>query len=81
MCGRYTDSRRKKELMVRFGFQADLAFTPRYNIVPTQEASIVALGEEGGRSTSWPAGVCCRCAPELKTHVSRSFRRFVGCDN
>ena len=37
MCGRYTDSRRKKELMVRFGFQADLAFTPRYNIAPTQQ--------------------------------------------
>src|SRR5678816_1550608 len=47
MCGRYTDTRRKKELMVRFGFQADLAFTPRYNIAPTQEASIVALGEDG----------------------------------
>jgi len=30
MCGRYTDSRRKKELMVRFGLQADLAFVPRY---------------------------------------------------
>src|SRR5678815_2168652 len=47
MCGRYTDTRRKKELKVRFGFQADLAFTPRYNIAPTQEASIVALGEDG----------------------------------
>jgi putative SOS response-associated peptidase YedK len=47
MCGRYTDTRRKKELMVRFGFQADLAFTPRYNIAPTQEASIVALGADG----------------------------------
>jgi putative SOS response-associated peptidase YedK len=37
----------EKELMVRFGFQADLAFTPRYNIAPTQEASIVTLGPDG----------------------------------
>ena len=33
MCGRYTDTKR---------LQGDLAFVPRYNIAPTQEASIVA---------------------------------------
>ncbi len=47
MCGRYTDSRRNKELLVRFGFQADLAFTPRYNIAPTQGASIVTVAADG----------------------------------
>jgi putative SOS response-associated peptidase YedK len=47
MCGRYTDSRRNKELLVRYGFQADLGFAPRYNIAPTQDASILALGADG----------------------------------
>jgi len=47
MCGRYTDIRRNKAMLASVGFQADFAFTPRYNIAPTQEASIVALGEDG----------------------------------
>jgi len=47
MCGRYTDTRRKKAMLASVGLQADLAFVPRYNIAPTQEAGIVALGEEG----------------------------------
>src|SRR5262245_4917911 len=47
MCGRYTDTRRNKAMLASVGFQADFAFTPRYNIAPTQEASIVALGEAG----------------------------------
>src|SRR6185369_12290160 len=47
MCGRYTDTRRKKAMLASVGLQADLAFVPRYNIAPTQEASIVALGEDG----------------------------------
>src|SRR5678816_1838078 len=47
MCGRYTDTKRNKAMLASVGFQADFAFTPRYNIAPTQEASIVALGAEG----------------------------------
>ena len=31
MCGRYTDTRRKKAMLASVGLQADLAFTPRYN--------------------------------------------------
>ena len=47
MCGRYTDTKRNKAMLATVGLQADLAFVPRYNIAPTQEASIVALGEDG----------------------------------
>jgi putative SOS response-associated peptidase YedK len=47
MCGRYTDTRRKKAMLASAGVQVDLAFVPRYNIAPTQEASIVALSENG----------------------------------
>ena len=47
MGGRYTDTRRNKGMLASVGFQADFAFTPRYNIAPTQEASIVALGPDG----------------------------------
>jgi putative SOS response-associated peptidase YedK len=47
MCARYTDSKRRKAMLASVGLQADLALVPRYNIAPTQEASIVALGEDG----------------------------------
>ena len=47
MCGRYTDTKRKKAMLSSVGLEAELAFVPRYNIAPTQEASIVALGEDG----------------------------------
>jgi putative SOS response-associated peptidase YedK len=49
MCGRYTDSRRDKALLVEAGIAASeqLSFTPRYNIAPTQEAWIIARTEDG----------------------------------
>ncbi len=49
MCGRYTDSRRDKAALVRMGIAAaeQLDFAPRYNIAPTQNASIVAQREIG----------------------------------
>ena len=58
MCGRYTDSRREKALLVQAGIAASeqLSFTPRYNIAPTQEAWIIAQREEGGlepRQARW----------------------------
>ena len=34
-------------MLASVGLQADLVFTPRYNIASTQEASILALGEDG----------------------------------
>jgi putative SOS response-associated peptidase YedK len=50
MCGRYTDTRRDKQFLVRLGVQADfqLPFVPRYNIAPTQDAWIVAQSPSGG---------------------------------
>jgi putative SOS response-associated peptidase YedK len=56
MCGRYTDSKRNKAMLASVGFQADFAFTPRYNIAPTQEASIVDLGRMERPSTDALAG-------------------------
>jgi putative SOS response-associated peptidase YedK len=47
MCGRYTDTKRNKAMLASVGIQADLGFVPRYNIAPTQEASIVVLGDGG----------------------------------
>lgn len=48
MCGRYTDTKRDKQFLVRMGIeQAEIDFVPRYNIAPTQEASIVAQGSDG----------------------------------
>jgi putative SOS response-associated peptidase YedK len=49
MCGRYTDTRRDKSLLVRLGVSASeqLSFTARYNIAPTQDAWIVAQREDG----------------------------------
>src|SRR5687768_6914965 len=48
MCGRYTDTKRDKQFLVRMGIeQAEIDFVPRYNIAPTQEASIIAQGEHG----------------------------------
>jgi putative SOS response-associated peptidase YedK len=56
MCGRYTDTKREKRLLVRMSIeQAEIEFTPRYNIAPTQQASIIAQGGNGFelRSASW----------------------------
>ena len=59
MCGRYTDTRRDKRVLVRMGLeqaaQAEIDFVPRYNVAPTQQASIVVRGKEGLelRSTRW----------------------------
>src|SRR6187402_347307 len=47
MCGRYTDTRRKRAMLVRLGAQADMDFTPRYNIAPTQDVWIVAQAGDG----------------------------------
>jgi putative SOS response-associated peptidase YedK len=50
MCGRYTDIKRVKAQLASAGYeavQANLGFVPRYNIAPSQEASIVALGPDG----------------------------------
>lgn len=48
MCGRYTDTKRDKAFLVRMGIeQAEIDFVPRYNLAPTQTASIVTFNEEG----------------------------------
>ena len=48
MCGRYTDTRRDKQFLVRMGIeQAEIDFVPRYNLSPTQEATIILHGESG----------------------------------
>jgi putative SOS response-associated peptidase YedK len=48
MCGRYTDTRRDKQFLVRMGITVqEFAFTPRYNIAPTQDAWIVAQSKGG----------------------------------
>jgi putative SOS response-associated peptidase YedK len=51
MCGRYTDTRRDKRVLVRMGVahasEAQMDFVPRYNIAPTQEASILVHGANG----------------------------------
>jgi putative SOS response-associated peptidase YedK len=49
MCGRYTDTRRNKTMLARLGVEADLDFTPRYNIAPTQDAWIVTQSDDGTR--------------------------------
>lgn len=51
MCGRYTDTKRDKQFLVRMGIeQAEIDFVPRYNLAPTQTASVVAWGGERGAS-------------------------------
>src|SRR5687768_13560197 len=48
MCGRYTDTKRDKQFLVRMGLeQAEIDFVPRYNLAPTQTAAIVACHEDG----------------------------------
>jgi putative SOS response-associated peptidase YedK len=48
MCGRYTDTKRDKQFLVRMGIeQAEIDFVPRYNLSPTQQASVVMLSENG----------------------------------
>ena len=48
MCGRYTDTKRDKQFLVRMGIeQAEIDFVPRYNLSPTQQASVVMWGDNG----------------------------------
>jgi putative SOS response-associated peptidase YedK len=48
MCGRYTDTRRDKQVLVRMRIeQAEIDFVPRYNLCPTQQASVVVTAENG----------------------------------
>jgi putative SOS response-associated peptidase YedK len=48
MCGRYTDTKRDKQFLVRMGIeQAEIDFVPRYNLSPTQQASVVMAAESG----------------------------------
>ena len=48
MCGRYTDTKRDKAFLVRMGIaQAEIDFVPRYNLAPTQTATVVACNSEG----------------------------------
>ncbi|HEX7858934.1 MAG TPA: SOS response-associated peptidase [Verrucomicrobiae bacterium] len=51
MCGRYTDTKRDKQFLVRMGVanveQAEIDFVPRYNLAPTQTASVVMWRENG----------------------------------
>jgi putative SOS response-associated peptidase YedK len=48
MRGRYTDTKRDKQFLVRMGIeQAEIDFVPRYNLSPTQQASVVMAGENG----------------------------------
>ena len=48
MCGRYTDTKRDKQFLVRMGIeQAEIDFVPRYNLAPTQSASVLACTDDG----------------------------------
>jgi putative SOS response-associated peptidase YedK len=48
MCGRYTDTKRDKQFLVRMGIeQAEIDFVPRYNLAPTQTAPVIAWHEDG----------------------------------
>jgi putative SOS response-associated peptidase YedK len=48
MCGRYTDTKRDKQFLVRMGIeQTEIDFVPRYNLAPTQLGSIVVQDENG----------------------------------
>lgn len=62
MCGRYTDTKRDKQFLVRMGIeQAEIDFVPRYNLAPTQTASVVAWGVEAGEGEGKGEG-----KPELR---------------
>lgn len=48
MCGRYTDSKRDKQLLTRLGVPEEQAeFFPRYNLAPTQDAWVAMRGDDG----------------------------------
>ena len=51
MCGRYTDTKRDKQFLVRMGVanleQVEIDFVPRYNLSPTQQASVVVWSDNG----------------------------------
>ena len=48
MCGRYTDTKRDKQFLVRMGIeQAEMEFVPRYNVAPTQQCGIVIRDSSG----------------------------------
>ncbi len=41
MCGRYSLTREITRFRNRFGYNEQLAFTPRYNIAPGQTATVI----------------------------------------
>ena len=49
MCGRYTDTKRDKQFLVRMGVAnvEQLDFVPRFNVAPTQTASVVMWRDAG----------------------------------
>ncbi|MGE5145153.1 MAG: SOS response-associated peptidase, partial [Candidatus Eiseniibacteriota bacterium] len=51
MCGRFSLNAAEAELRRLFGYDGPaLNLMPRYNIAPTQESPVVAIGREGGRA-------------------------------
>ena len=51
MCGRYSLTSDLDTVQMRFIFEAaDLAYTPRYNIAPTQEVLTIVGGQGGNRA-------------------------------
>jgi len=47
MCGRYKLSRADKDIAAEFGVAADLDYSPRYNIAPSQNVFAIRAGDEG----------------------------------
>jgi putative SOS response-associated peptidase YedK len=52
MCGRYSLAAKESRLRQRFSFvnHPELPLAPRYNIAPTQDAVVVVLADDDGRS-------------------------------
>lgn len=50
MCGRYTLTAPAEVLSEVFEIGEPVDWTPRYNIAPTQEAAVLGLNHDGGRS-------------------------------
>jgi len=59
-------------MLASVGLQADLVFTPRYNIASTQEASILALGEDGKRSIT--SALVCKLSQCNAAYLSQFTR-------
>ena len=67
MCGRYTDTKRDKQFLVRMGIeQAEIDFVPRYNLSPTQQASVVMFGDSGPQLRRARWGLIPFCAKDEK---------------